>query len=990
MMSKVFIDKIYRKNVAMKPFSLFFVGVVRILPTWRFICLALKPPAKNEASHNDERRTTQTHDARIYIFAICNETLNSIHIEKDNHNPQNYYIFVVETTEIMIERIMESNLTKQRCATCPFLQLIVVFIIIPYAQSFASAFSGNQLNICSISGECNSFSYSSCKVSRSATSFFPDEDESTEDYDDYDDDEEGKYAIDDSQLMAKDLNENRGSSSLDDNTKFQIEQQQKQIDMLMEMFKNQQRNAMIVNPQPSQNIKTLQQKTYAPGTQVNKDDILPPYSSKLMENMIGEDEISDYRGGLEEEKQLGGFAPINPSNTPMLAPLKAMFFIDGTWLYYSLHRRNEDRDPIVKKFGKGWQYRYKFDWGALPGIVCEELVKQQNSSGWSSSGAQSLGAGKFSRGVEIVRANVFTSYKKTTDPNGIRVRMFKEMSDANYDIHMLESSSSGPEKCVDISLAVEMLHYATVPNAYDVAILLSGDKDFIPAMVRTRQKGKKVGVVSMRTGCNRALYEKPHVKDYDVVWIDDFLDKLLIPLPADQVGEHVKTVYDRGLLSAFTITKVILDFITRSPFEKVSSRDIGRYLKSIEIAGGTNLLDDVKLGQGGLRRFLQERMPTVFEVIDKMPHEIILTDPNDKSYWIAKRDGANQVLLEEAKRSDFTLEEKEFLKNYQSGAIEQGAEDDIYYYTMETNQFGTSDNPEILDLVNNIPHDENSTPTPTDYSSFTVAQLKELCRERDLLVSGVKAALIQRLEEYDLSKLVRQEHEEKKNPTNSLEQYLVNIIKYYIVECGGYASSRDLGRFLSSNRGSHQMSNLSALQQLKDSFGGLSSFINQRQNIFTTFRENQDNGDPRNFSFGIGLKDDVDLTSIKRSKPSISTIASPFSNISHQKNAIVDPDISNHLKDLVKEYLHASGGEASSRNIGRYLAANSAFGSGNNHDKKRFTALKQLKQHYGSLLSFLSASEDSFKIIRENFKEGQFGDNEDPPSDLSFGVRMIK
>lgn len=76
------------------------------------------------------------------------------------------------------------------------------------------------------------------------------------------------------------------------------------------------------------------------------------------------------------------------------------------------------------------------------------------------------------RPIEIVRASVFTSYKKSTDPKSFRVRMFNEMADANYDIHMLESTSNGPEKCVDISLAVEMLHYATVPNAYDVAILL--------------------------------------------------------------------------------------------------------------------------------------------------------------------------------------------------------------------------------------------------------------------------------------------------------------------------------------------------------------------------------------------------------------------------------------------------------------------------------------------------------------------------------------
>jgi hypothetical protein len=753
------------------------------------------------------------------------------------------------------------------------------------------------------------------------------------------------------------------------------------------MFKNQQRNAMIVNPKQNQQMNP---RISTSGTTFTKDDILPQYEGRMIENTEWEDEISDYHVSQQEEKQLGGFALTESNNAPILAPLKAMFFIDGTWLYYSLHRRNEERDPIVKKFGKGWQYRYKFNWGALPGIVCEELVKQQKTSGWSSSGAQTLGTGTLSRGMEIVRANVFTSYKKTTDPNGIRVRMFKEMADANYDIHMLESSSSGPEKCVDISLAVEMLHYATVPNAYDVAILLSGDKDFIPAMVRTRQKGKKVGVVSMRTGCNRALYEKPHVKDYDIVWIDDYLDRLLIPLPHDEVGEHVKTVYDRGLLSAFTITKVILDFIVNSPFEKVSSRDIGRYLKSIEIAGGTNLLDDVKLGQGGLRRFFQERMPTVFEVIDKMPHEIVSMDPNDKSYWVARRNGSNQVLLEEAKRSEFTPEEKEFLRKYQSGTIEQGAEDDIYFYTMETNQFGASDNPEILDLVNTIPQDENPTPIPIDYSRFTVAKLKELCKERDLLVSGVKAALIQRLEKYDLDQRVFQQHEVKKNLTNSLEQYLINLIKYYIVECGGYASSRDLGRFLASNRGSNQMSNLSALQQLKDSFGGLASFINQRQTIFNTFRENQDDGDPRNFSFGIGLKENVDLNPIKRSKPFTSIIPPPYSSTSHQKNAHIDPRISNYLKDLIKEYLHASGGEASSRNIGRYLAANSAFGSENHHDKKRFTALKQLKQYYGSLQSFLSASEDSFKIIRENFKEGQFGVNEDPPSGLAFGVRMVK
>ena len=61
---------------------------------------------------------------------------------------------------------------------------------------------------------------------------------------------------------------------------------------------------------------------------------------------------------------------------------------------------------------------------------------------------------------------VFTSAKKETDPNSIRMRMFREMANANYDVHMMQTVGQG-EKCVDIQLAVEMLHYATVPNAYD-------------------------------------------------------------------------------------------------------------------------------------------------------------------------------------------------------------------------------------------------------------------------------------------------------------------------------------------------------------------------------------------------------------------------------------------------------------------------------------------------------------------------------------------
>ena len=86
------------------------------------------------------------------------------------------------------------------------------------------------------------------------------------------------------------------------------------------------------------------------------------------------------------------------------------------------------------------------------------------------------------------------------------MRMFRQMEESNFEVHM--STTTGyHEKCIDISLAVEMMHYASVPGAYDVAVIVSGDKDFIPALARIRQKGKRVALCSMRNCCSRDLLD---------------------------------------------------------------------------------------------------------------------------------------------------------------------------------------------------------------------------------------------------------------------------------------------------------------------------------------------------------------------------------------------------------------------------------------------------------------------------------------------------
>ncbi|MFH1737745.1 MAG: cold shock domain-containing protein, partial [bacterium] len=85
------------------------------------------------------------------------------------------------------------------------------------------------------------------------------------------------------------------------------------------------------------------------------------------------------------------------------------------------------------------------------------------------------------------------------------------------------------EKCVDIALATSVLFYAAMPYAYDIAIAVVGDRDFIPVFQAVRRLGKRVAIASIH-GCCAADYfdleDRAHLRDLDVIWLDDLLDKL--------------------------------------------------------------------------------------------------------------------------------------------------------------------------------------------------------------------------------------------------------------------------------------------------------------------------------------------------------------------------------------------------------------------------------------------------------------------------------
>ena len=249
-----------------------------------------------------------------------------------------------------------------------------------------------------------------------------------------------------------------------------------------------------------------------------------------------------------------------------LPPLKAHIYIDGTWLYYSLvvgrGSASGRGDPMVARLGENWQSLNTINYDKLPQIISSSIKNQL---------ATKLGQ---NREVEIVRTSAFTSMRADTPKAGLRMKMIEAFYAANYDVHQLVTRNR-QEKCVDIMLAVEMLSMATVPEAYDIAVVVTGDKDFMPAMRKTREKGKRVAIASMRNSCNSDLSSpKSCIRDFDNIWLEDYLGELI---------EAKKLKYAVNDDNEDDVTRQLVqhavDMLQATPGMTSGSRDIGRALR---------------------------------------------------------------------------------------------------------------------------------------------------------------------------------------------------------------------------------------------------------------------------------------------------------------------------------------------------------------------------------------------------------------------------
>lgn len=70
------------------------------------------------------------------------------------------------------------------------------------------------------------------------------------------------------------------------------------------------------------------------------------------------------------------------------------------------------------------------------------------------------------------------------------------------------------EKCVDIALATDLIYRGT-RDYYDIAVVLTGDRDFTPALHNICSQGKDIVIAAFQESCSHELSQ-----EYPTLWLD--------------------------------------------------------------------------------------------------------------------------------------------------------------------------------------------------------------------------------------------------------------------------------------------------------------------------------------------------------------------------------------------------------------------------------------------------------------------------------------
>jgi len=108
---------------------------------------------------------------------------------------------------------------------------------------------------------------------------------------------------------------------------------------------------------------------------------------------------------------------------------------------------------------------------------------------------------------DLVGAYVFDSRWKIPKKNDPDIQAHNKLREMGFrviardSLKKVDENGKYVQKEVDVSLACEMLEHALM-NHYDIAIVVSGDQDFVPAMQKVQSAGKRVEVAAFDQSYN--------------------------------------------------------------------------------------------------------------------------------------------------------------------------------------------------------------------------------------------------------------------------------------------------------------------------------------------------------------------------------------------------------------------------------------------------------------------------------------------------------
>lgn len=187
--------------------------------------------------------------------------------------------------------------------------------------------------------------------------------------------------------------------------------------------------------------------------------------------------------------------------------LKAMVFIDGSWLY-------RNRTSIFMKLGEA--NGCEIDYSKLPRVFCEDVANSLDED------------------VGLVRTNYFgTLPSSRTSFSSPKQRSFYEFLERSCgyetEIHEVDIGGDGghDDSWIKMALGASLMFNAAMPGAFDVAILIGDGLDYVPVLRRARLFGKRIQLVTAH-GPNGALplqeeslIWKSRVSDFPPLFIDD-------------------------------------------------------------------------------------------------------------------------------------------------------------------------------------------------------------------------------------------------------------------------------------------------------------------------------------------------------------------------------------------------------------------------------------------------------------------------------------